>query len=404
MRKFKIAVVALLAVVLAVLCVTGSTFSWFSRPVSQTGKQLDFPASANSSVTDNLSFVTFASSDGVNYGTTPVTSFSESDGLGSGARKYYRTDIYNEGTSAQSASLYLHSLTLDSNAEAFALGVNGPSKTYKTFKGGASVQESYVNRRNIYVGIVSGQASDITGRFDHINSWNNNNLVYHGSTIVKTSGTANYNVGQSGFYNGYTTFNMYYVTIDSRATNFQMKFNSGVSGSGDKGHFSGFERSTGNTMVMYQHDGTYYSEHKESGEEAQIIKFYSNASLSVGESVSLKAEAYGANGVTYKSSDTSVATVDSTGKVKALKEGTTTITVTAKGIYNDTLSAQCTVTVSDVVTEMSDLSIVTNVKVLPSETDYHGTLQPSVSVYWYIKNDSGSDGLKYTIPELYLTL
>ena len=407
MRKFKIALVALLAVVLAVLCVTGSTFSWFSRPIELTGKQLDLPETAVSSVTDGLSFETFESTDGVNYGTTPVTNFSETNGLSSGARKYYRTDIYNEGSDAQSASLYLQSVTLNGNGDAFALGVNGPTKTYKTFKAGASVQENYVNRRNIYVGIVSNQAGDITGKFDFINSWNNNNLVYHGKSIVATNGKGHFEGIHSGFYNGGkdVDFNMYYVTIDSRATHFQMKFKNQVNGSESQGHFTGFDRNNGNSMVVFEHDGTYYCDQKTSGTEAQIIKYYSSASLTVGESVSLKAEAYGKNGVTYKSSDTSVATVDSsTGMVKALKAGKTTITVTAKGVYNDTLTAECQVTVSDVLTDYNDFPIVTNVKVLPSEVDSHGTVHPSLSVYWYIKNDSGSDGLKYTIPELYLTL
>ena len=406
MRKFKIALVALLAVVLAVLCVTGSTFSWFSRPIELTGKQLDLPETAVSSVTDGLSFETFESTDGVNYGTTPVTNFSETNGLSSGARKYYRTDIYNEGSDAQSASLYLQSVTLNGNGDAFALGVNGPTKTYKTFKAGASVQENYVNRRNIYVGIVSNQAGDITGKFDFINSWNNNNLVYHGKSIVATNGKGHFEGIHSGFYNGGkdVDFNMYYVTIDSRATHFQMKFKNQVNGSESQGHFTGFDRNNGNSMVVFQHYGTYYCEQKTSGTEAQIISYYSTASLSVGETVSLKADAYGSSGVTYSSSDTSVATVNSsTGEVKALKSGTTTITVTAKGFYNDTLTAECQVTVFDVLTDYNDFPIVTNVKVLPSEVDSHGT-HPSLSVYWYIKNDSGSDGLKYTIPELYLTL
>ena len=407
MKKFKIALVALLAVVLAVLCVTGSTFSWFSRPIELTGKQLDLPETAVSSVTDGLSFETFESTDGVNYGTTPVTNFSETNGLSSGARKYYRTDIYNEGSDAQSASLYLQSVTLNGNGDAFALGVNGPTKTYKTFKAGASVQENYVNRRNIYVGIVSNQAGDITGKFDFINSWNNDiKLVFNGKPMEETNGTGSYNASQNNFYpNQNETYNMHYVTIDSRATHFQMKFKNHVNGSGSQGHFGEFPLTSGNTMIVYQHNNHYYAEQQQAGEEAQIIKYYSSASLTVGESVSLKAVAYGKNGVTYKSSDTSVATVDSsTGMVKALKAGKTTITVTAKGVYNDTLTAECQVTVFDVLTDYNDFPIVTNVKVLPSEVDSHGTVHPSLSVYWYIKNDSGSDGLKYTIPELYLTL
>lgn len=46
--------------------------------------------------------------------------------------------------------------------------------------------------------------------------------------------------------------------------------------------------------------------------------------------------------VTYKSSDTSVATVDSTGKVSGVKAGTADITVTTK---DGSKTAKCTVTV-----------------------------------------------------------
>lgn len=47
--------------------------------------------------------------------------------------------------------------------------------------------------------------------------------------------------------------------------------------------------------------------------------------------------------VTYKSSDTSVATVDSTGKVSGVKAGTADITVTTK---DGSKTAKCTVTVT----------------------------------------------------------
>lgn len=49
--------------------------------------------------------------------------------------------------------------------------------------------------------------------------------------------------------------------------------------------------------------------------------------------------------VTYKSSDTSVATVDSTGKVSGVKAGTADITVTTK---DGSKTAKCTVTVTAV--------------------------------------------------------
>lgn len=49
--------------------------------------------------------------------------------------------------------------------------------------------------------------------------------------------------------------------------------------------------------------------------------------------------------VTYKSSDASVATVDSTGKVLGVKAGTADITVTTK---DGSKTAKCTVTVTAV--------------------------------------------------------
>lgn len=49
--------------------------------------------------------------------------------------------------------------------------------------------------------------------------------------------------------------------------------------------------------------------------------------------------------VTYKSSDTSIATVDSTGKVSGVKAGTADITVTTK---DGSKTAKCTVTVTAV--------------------------------------------------------
>ncbi|MCC8066064.1 MAG: Ig-like domain-containing protein [Clostridiales bacterium] len=67
----------------------------------------------------------------------------------------------------------------------------------------------------------------------------------------------------------------------------------------------------------------------------------STAEIAVGDTLSLKATVEGTdNTVTWKSSNKSVATVSSSGKVSGIKKGTATITATANGV-----SASCVITI-----------------------------------------------------------
>jgi hypothetical protein len=75
----------------------------------------------------------------------------------------------------------------------------------------------------------------------------------------------------------------------------------------------------------------------------EIVLDSTSMNLTVGETQELVATTTpSAVGVTWKSSDPSIATVDSTGKVNGVKEGTCTITATT----SDGLTATCTVTVT----------------------------------------------------------
>lgn len=393
MRKFKIALVALLAVVLAVLCVTGSTFSWFSRPKTLTGKQLDLPASANSSVTDGLSFETYASSDGVTYDTTTVTNFSETAGLDSGARKYYRTDIFNSGTDAQSVSLYLQSLTLNSNGDAFALGVNGPTKNYKAVNNSFTGNMTHTGKMRVYFQPKDVWNDDLFDIYVD-GSWNCN-LTYHGEISGKKTYFADIPSSASKIY----------FKVANKNENYQRTAEYSVSSVG---------LSQKKSYVFYLNTGLdgsgYINSAYSSVTGSNFISYYSSITLGLNDTFPAaltKGTHYIGGSIEYYSGNESIFTVDiSTGLITPISAGTAKLySKIVDSSYDDDWQVETTVTVTTVDGDsIPDVPIVTNVAVLPSEVDSDGVIYPSVSVYWYIKNDSGSDGLKYTIPELYLTL
>ena len=113
-------------------------------------------------------------------------------------------------------------------------------------------------------------------------------------------------------------------------------------------------------------------------------------SLSVGSSITLTATVLPENAsnktVSWKSSNTSVATVDSNGKVKAIAGGSATITATAGGV-----SAKCSVTVSVPVTSVSLNKTSLNLMVGDTET-LSATIYPSdatnKNVTWKSSNTS----------------
>ena len=113
-------------------------------------------------------------------------------------------------------------------------------------------------------------------------------------------------------------------------------------------------------------------------------------SLSVGSSITLTATVLPDNAsnktVSWKSSNTSVATVDSNGKVMAIAGGSATVTATAGGV-----SAKCSVTVSVPVTSVSLNKTSLNLMVGDTET-LSATIYPSdatnKNVTWKSSNTS----------------
>jgi hypothetical protein len=82
--------------------------------------------------------------------------------------------------------------------------------------------------------------------------------------------------------------------------------------------------------------------------------------------------------VTWSTSDDSVATVDSTGKVTAVAEGNATITATSA--YDSSLTAECEVSVSAAITEVLDFGTLDLQEQLSFHFEYAHSFEPISSV------------------------
>lgn len=406
MKKSKIIIVSVLAVILCVMCVTTSTFSWFTRPQTMKGDSLGWKINYDTSVGSGVTMKTYASTDG---GSTyneaqEITSFSNSSGIGAGDRVWYRTDITNNGASPQSVSLYLSKLTLPENAQgSFNLGVNSPLKTYKSYGSTADSSgkkvASTINEQNVYVALHNGQIDDLKSRLTdgYVHAWSSSggDSDCNWSNVVDTGTTDSWNVG---YWSSDQTFRIYAAKVKYTSTNFMLRTND------DWQNDAKPSIASQNTIGYFKNGGSgtandYHVKALSSGQAAGLDTFYSSASVTAGDTIDLGATGKGT--ITYKSTNTSVATVNTTGVVTGVKSGTATITVTSTGAYGDTITATCNLSVvakeSNVKT---DVPIITNVKVNGISDVGEATTE---SIYWYIKND-GSGALTYTIEDVYLTL
>lgn len=398
MKKSKLILVTVLALVLCLLCVTTSTFSWLPRPKEDKGNYLAWNLSYETSVGKDITMTTYElpengrEPDDPHAQLTEVTEFSNSEGIDPGQRKYYRTDIINSGSEAQSISLFLSSLSgLDSTNGKFCLGVNGPLRTYRNYsdissEAGSKI-EKIINEKNVYVGFNVNQT--YTPQNYAVHWWQTGNDNYNGDSQVQPYFSPN----QQGDYAN-RKYNMSYATIPYDANAVKLRQDNNWYGGNNE------DLANKNTIIVYSDNGNVNTDYQKSSLAAGIESFYSSAAVTAGDTIYLAAKGH-TDTFSYTSSNASVATVSSTGMVTAIKAGHTTITVTSTGSYGDKITATCWLTVHDSVDPgaIFDVPIVTNVKVAP-KTEAGNTVE---SVYWYIKND-GSVALTYSIGDIYLTL
>lgn len=396
MKKSKFTLVIVLGLVLCLLCGTTTTFSWFNRPDVQKGESLSWSGEYNVTNGKNITAVTYAASeaDGSEYSTDPFD-FSSLQNVSVPAHetKYFCTEVKNTGTASQSISLFLN----NSDTNTLSVGVNSPLRTYRRFT--SDSQTSYVsrtqynvNKKNVYVGFVYNKSYDPSQY--GIWYWNNNGISGGAGVINKKLGESNYTTANTS-HKGYTEkYDVYAAQIDYNADSMYLYYqNKDTKFDGGENHDIGNK----NTVIWYEYDSSYHSSYVVSGTAAGISSFYSEAEAVVGNTLDLKATAQGK--VTYASSKTDVATVDSNGQVTAKKAGKTTVTVTSTGVYGDVITANCELTVSKEPAKSSYIPIVTNMKI-EGKADDDAVV---TKVYWYIKNDTASDA-EYSLGDLQISL
>lgn len=428
MKKSKIFVVIALAVVLCVVSVTSTTFSWFTRPSTKTtleGDRLLFPGKPYDVSTGNgVTFETYESTDGgETYGTTPVTDFNGTN-LATNTRKMYRTDITNSGTQAQSVSLYLHNLNIPENSNGyFYLGVNSPLKTYKIYgKDMSDGYEKLSGTKTPYPSTTMRVYFQPNGsdKEPNINWKDKEYFVYYGDAndtdpqqAVKLNKTTSYNVNYYSADIPLTTSLIYFATADYYY-NDSMKDSYRRTPTID---VTAIQMSQSKMYLFWltgeydNYEGGYNNAQYNKTTDihaARIINYYPSVTIPMGtvtDEFKLKDGDYWGYKVQYYSDNKGYFTVDeNTGMITPQKIGTEKMYVKVTNNYEDTIEVITMVNIVEAppvgVSSFEMAPVVTNVKV-GAKTDDGPTTE---SVYWYIKNNSSSTALSYTVDSLDLTL
>ena len=410
MKKSKILLVTVLALVLCMLCVTTSTFSWLPRPKEEKGNALAWNPSSEVSVGKDISMNTYELNEDGSVPDAPpeVSDFSNTGGLASGSRKYYRTDIVNSGTEAQSVSLFLSSLDMGVKDGSFHIGVNSPLRTYKSYpQSSGSVSSGTANQK------VSADKMRIYFQQNGLWSGKTCTIYCDGSYYAKLNFIKNDSSGGDTYYVDIpiNTQKFYFTFEDSSLSGWQRTkdiytndSNEGVSATSSKVYK--IKKEVTNDDYRNQ-VFEYYSINA-----ANLVNTYTSVSLKENENFSLnlvQGTDYVGSNIEYISSDSTVFTVNSsTGVITALKEGSANLTIKITGgTYSDVKEVKIPVTVTKATglasDAINDVPIVTNVRVEAATGEGDTKKDTVVSIYWYIKNE-GSTTLTYTIDDIYLSL
>lgn len=404
MKKSKFAIVIALGLVLCLLCGVTTTFSWFSRPRTESGDSLRWSGQYKISNGQDISIKTVESGDdGSTFGENAVTNFGGS--LEAGKRRYFCTEISNSGNAEQNVSLFIKGLKTSGTASASGLyvGVNKPLKTYRSYNdivgSGSTYTKTTLDKYRMYC------------ETNNVSSWKDSTTeirIRYGTGSVSTPSWKGAVV--MTYVKG-TGNRVLCGDIPTSATVIQVYANNDPTGANATPYISLSSCKDLSTKVAYDvkilsnvnnlHNHQY--ELWPIKENANFINYYSIANISLGSTFNAGLVAgtdYIGNSISYSSSSNGVFKVDANGVITPVAEGNAKLTTTIKGgAYGDTYSVTTEISVTSASTDSIDTPIVTNLEIKPKATD-----GPTVSkVYWYIKNESSST-ITYSLDDVYISL
>ena len=432
MKKSKIILALVLAIVFIILCVNVPTFSWFSRPHSQSGEQMvlnsdnQYTAYNGKNVTISTKSSDTGRTDSYETDVTNSTGLSGS-GITTHNRKYFCSTVTNGSGAEQNVSLYANTLSIPTGASdgangTLALGVNGPTRSYRDYSSLAT-KTSFSTRDAMRVYFQKPKYNTPNGwsGTEFYICWNEDTNINIESLDSTGSNGTYYKMTYCGEKDNYYN---YYVDIPKTATHaFFACENWGTNGDNGQPNYAqrtqtlwnlGGDGQTQLQSKVYQLTTTVSGGNTTvhtppySVTGACINNYYNtifvttgstfNAALSYTTNIPLRTD-YTANyigSLEYYSGDTSVFTVNkTTGVITPVGAGEAKLYTKAVGSsYSDSQQVETTVKVTaanDYV--FNDVPIVRNLKIPAGE---------SVDVYWYVINNSETAALRYTIDSLYI--
>lgn len=407
MKKSKFAIVIALGLVLCLLCGVTTTFSWFSRPRTESGDSLGWSGQYKISNGRNIRIRTVESSDdGTTFDEKAVTDFGGS--LEAGKRRYFCTEISNSGNTEQNVSLFIRDLKTSGTASASGLyvGVNKPLKTYRSYNDIVGSNSTYTK--------TSLEKYRFYLDTNNVSSWKDSTTtikIRYGTGDVETPKWQGNPIVMTPI-SGQST-RVLYVDVPKTAKVVQFYANNKNTGANAtpymllKDYCPTLPVDNCYKFTLQTNTGAFGNHNCDTSsfakEGANFINCYNRISIPLGSTFNAGLVAgtdYVGSSISYSSSADSAFTVDKNGVITPVAEGNAKLTTTIKGgAYGDTYSVTTEISVTSASTDSIDTPIVTNLEIKPKATD-----GPTVSkVYWYIKNESSST-ITYTLDDVYISL